>query len=34
MSVDAVLNKPFAINDFRQAVSRLLRPAPVQPALA
>lgn len=33
MSVDAVLNKPFAINDFRQAVARLLRPVPVPPAL-
>ncbi|MGO8929986.1 MAG: response regulator [Limisphaerales bacterium] len=27
-TVDAVLNKPFAIEDLRQAVARLLRPSP------
>jgi CheY-like chemotaxis protein len=29
MSVDAVLNKPFAFEDLRQAVAQLLRPVPV-----
>ena len=28
MSVDAVLNKPFAFDDLRQAVAQLLSPAP------
>ena len=29
VSVDAVLNKPFAFEDLRQAVAQLLRPVPV-----